>query len=264
MAVLYAEIEEMEAAQAVQAAARITRAEDRAREAQASVDEQRESQRETGRKGGKGGSGGQGGSTRPEKRSHLWVDKYRPARFSELILDEFTLAQHTRALEWIKSWSPLVFPAQPQDAPRTGTAASRDAALTKEAYLMGRQRKRRALTGQQNVDPRPDKRLLVLSGAPGMGKTTLAHVLAAHCGYRAVEINASDERAGTALTNLIKDTTENRDVSGDTRPNLLVIDEIDGVWNGGTEATSAIANLVKLSRLPLSAAGSQAQKKQKV
>lgn len=33
----------------------------------------------------------------------------------------------------------------------------------------------------------------------GMGKTTLAHVVATHCGYRPFEINASDDRSAPAL-----------------------------------------------------------------
>ena len=32
--------------------------------------------------------------------------------------------------------------------------------------------------------------LALLCGAPGLGKTTLAHIVAQHAGYRVVEINA--------------------------------------------------------------------------
>lgn len=32
-----------------------------------------------------------------------------------------------------------------------------------------------------------------------MGKTTLAHVVANHCGYRPLEVNASDDRSAPVL-----------------------------------------------------------------
>lgn len=44
--------------------------------------------------------------------------------------------------------------------------------------------------------------------AAGTGKTTLAHVLAAHCGFRVVEINASDERTASSLTRRITDAAQ--------------------------------------------------------
>ena len=62
----------------------------------------------------------------------------------------------------------------------------------------------------------------------GLGKTTVAHVIARHCGFRAVEINASDERTATSLTSRINDAVQMQAVMGDKRPNCVVIDEIDG------------------------------------
>jgi len=42
---------------------------------------------------------------------------------------------------------------------------------------------------------RPKQRVALLHGAPGLGKTTLAHVVAKHAGYNVVEMNASDDRS---------------------------------------------------------------------
>ena len=44
-----------------------------------------------------------------------------------------------------------------------------------------------------------EKQILLISGPPGLGKTTLAHVAARHAGYRPLEINASDERSAKVM-----------------------------------------------------------------
>ena len=62
----------------------------------------------------------------------------------------------------------------------------------------------------------------------GLGKTTLAHIIARHCGYRPVEINASDDRTVTTLQARVIDAVQMQAVMGACRPNCVIIDEIDG------------------------------------
>ena len=65
-----------------------------------------------------------------------------------------------------------------------------------------------------------------------------------HCGFRPVEINASDERSGPALTARIKDAVQMRAVMGSRRPNCVILDEVDGAaGEAQTEATTAPAVL---------------------
>lgn len=46
--------------------------------------------------------------------------------------------------------------------------------------------------------------MILLTGAPGTGKTTLAHVAARHAGYTPREINASDDRSAAAITEAVR------------------------------------------------------------
>lgn len=99
------------------------------------------------------------------------------------------------------------------------------------------------------MDSRPEKKILLLSGPPGIGKTTLAHVLAEHCGYHPMEINASDDRTKAKFKSKVEAAIEMQAVFGDRKPNLVVIDEIDGIsaseGNGVAQVLIDLANSTK-------------------
>jgi len=141
-----------------------------------------------------------------ETHQELWVDKYAPKKFLELISE----SRATREiLGWIKQWDDCV------------------------------------KNGIRGKDTRPEKRVLLLVGPPGMGKTTLAHVLAAHCKYNPVEINASDDRTAKKFDAKLRAALEMRSVFGDQRPNLVIVDEIDGLSPGeGKGAADALLRWV--------------------
>ncbi|KAJ1832492.1 Chromosome transmission fidelity protein 18 [Coemansia sp. RSA 2711] len=135
--------------------------------------------------------------------TRLWVDKYRARSFVDLVSDERT---NRAVLQWLKEWDYCVF---------------------------GRENKSRLEERAANTDKwqRPAQRILLLSGPPGLGKTTLAHVAARQAGYDVVEINASDDRTVSRVRDRVLGVTQTHAVrlDGSTRPQLLIIDEIDGV-----------------------------------
>ncbi|KAL8957662.1 MAG: hypothetical protein Q9183_005997, partial [Haloplaca sp. 2 TL-2023] len=150
-------------------------------------------------------------------RTLLWTEKYRAKKFTDLVGDERT---HREVLRWVKRWDPVVFPGSSKVIPKSKTA--------------------------DNVaEERPHRKVLLLTGPPGLGKTTLAHVCARQAGYEIVEINASDERSRDIVKGKIRDivATENvRGVNTKTsggnvrragRPVCVVVDEVDGVVGGG-------------------------------
>ncbi|XP_047636989.1 chromosome transmission fidelity protein 18 homolog [Phacochoerus africanus] len=159
----------------------------------------------------------------------LWVDEFAPQRYTELLSDDFT---NRCLLKWLKLWDPVVFgrdrptrkprpSAEPARGGKEGTASSK--------WKSHEQVLEEMLEAEPDPSGRPRQKVALLCGPPGLGKTTLAHVIARHAGYYVVEMNASDDRSPEAFRTRIEAATQMESVLGSGgRPNCLVIDEIDG------------------------------------
>ena len=79
------------------------------------------------------------------------------------------------------------------------------------------------------------KRALLISGAPGIGKTTLAHLLLNEFQYNTIEFNASDIRnqklVRENLSNIIGKVSISSMMGGHKR-NGIIMDEVDGMSSG--------------------------------
>jgi chromosome transmission fidelity protein 18 len=162
-------------------------------------------------------------------RTLMWTEKYRAKKFTDLVGDERT---HRSVLRWLKGWDPIVFPGSGKAKPKS---AKKD---------FGEEEQRH-------------RKILLLTGPPGLGKTTLAHVCARQAGYEVQEINASDERSRDVVKGRIRDMvgTENvRGISSNTangkvrkagKPVCVVVDEVDGVVSGSSSGGGGEGGFIK-------------------
>ncbi|NXS32090.1 CTF18 protein, partial [Pomatostomus ruficeps] len=166
-----------------------------------------------------------------DPESHcLWVDKFTPRRYMELLSDDYT---NRCLLKWLKLWDTVVFGKDKAvKKPKAGAAAQPPSGHAKEQPSKWKskvQLTEEMLDAELDQHKRPKHKVALLCGPPGLGKTTLAHVIARHAGYNAVEMNASDDRSPEVFRTRIEAATQMRSVLGShERPNCLIIDEIDG------------------------------------
>lgn len=155
--------------------------------------------------------------------SSLWVDKYSPKTFTQLLSAEKI---NRDVLKAFKRWDHFIFKEN----------------ITNSMYN----------PNDYEPDGRPKRRVILLAGPPGSGKTTLAHIIASICKYNIIEINASDDRSPEVLKDLLFRATQNATLnfSPDTvksKPNCIIFDEIDGIDN----SKQAVDMLIEIIKAPL-------------
>ncbi|KAI5963640.1 CTF18 [Candida pseudojiufengensis] len=144
--------------------------------------------------------------------TQLLTEKYKPQNLLQLC-PAGNERQYRQIMKWLNKWSSVVFGKSKED--------------TDSADSLGR----------------PFKKLLLIHGPPGVGKTVATHILANQLGYNISELNAMNSldtfpqstkesiNSSSALKLKIKNALTSNSISKNRKPSCLLIDEIDSLAN---------------------------------
>ncbi|KAJ8020368.1 Replication factor C subunit 1 [Holothuria leucospilota] len=160
----------------------------------------------------------------------MWVDKYKPNSSKQIIGQQGPKSNAKKLTVWLERWQDNNF----------GTNKERAKFNRDEGF---------AFKGA------------LLSGPPGVGKTTTAQVVCKELGFTYFELNASDARNKKTLQETVSEYLDNtvlgsffvaKSKAQDHHNHCLIMDEVDGM--SGNEDRGGIQELIQLikgSRVPV-------------
>ena len=114
--------------------------------------------------------------------------------------------------------------------------------------MVGNEESRAAIT-EWFVKWKNGTKPLLLVGPPGIGKTTIAYLVAKQFGYDMIGLNASDVRSKSRLNEILMPVLGNVGVLGTP---MIFVDEVDGIHGRGDYGgASALVDILKEPTVPI-------------
>ncbi|KAL7684146.1 putative AAA+ ATPase domain, DNA polymerase III, clamp loader complex, gamma/delta/delta subunit [Plasmopara halstedii] len=161
--------------------------------------------------------------------NELWTDKYKPKSLNDMI-GNIELGKKLKT--WLLDWEAMHVKKN-KKVPYTTKLTENRGAMT-----------------------------VLLSGPPGIGKTTIANLVARECGFECTEMNASDTRSKKMLQSDLKDVLGTQALQfgsplGKSKDKMhlarrvIIMDEVDGMSGGDRGGTAELIQLIKKSKTPI-------------
>ncbi|CAO2828348.1 unnamed protein product [Amaranthus hypochondriacus] len=164
--------------------------------------------------------------------SLTWAEKYRPKTPNDIVGNQ---ALVKRLHDWLSHWE--------------------------EQFLHNKGKEK----GKKQSDA-AEKKAVLMSGTPGIGKTTSAKLVSKMLGYETIEVNASDNRGKAdskigkgisgSTANSVKELISNECLGGNLDRSkhpktVLIMDEVDGMSAGDRGGVADLIASIKISKVPI-------------
>jgi len=93
------------------------------------------------------------------------------------------------------------------------------------------------------------KKAIILNGPPGIGKTTIVHVLSKETKCEIFELNASDLRNKSSMNLKLKPVLEQKSLF--EKDKIILVDEVDGISGTDRGGVSELVSLIENSKYPI-------------
>ena len=101
----------------------------------------------------------------------------------------------------------------------------------------------------EEFNPNNSKKAIILHGPPGIGKTTLVHVIGRETNSEIFELNASDLRNKKKLDEVLKPAIEQKSLTKGKK--IILVDEADGISADDRGGLSELIDLIESSVYPV-------------
>ncbi|KAI2642204.1 DNA replication factor C, large subunit [Xylaria nigripes] len=188
-----------------------------------------------------------------EKKKRAVEEKARQAALTRGATTATQAAQLPSAQLWTVKYAPTQ---------ASHICGNKGAVQKIQKWLNGWSQARRFSFQKRGADGMGGERAIILSGPPGIGKTTAAHLAAKLEGYDVIESNASDARSKKLVESGVSEVMNNTSLHGffsgdgkkvdkEKKRIVLIMDEVDGMSAGDRGGVAALAKFCKKTEVPL-------------